>query len=103
MKYVIVFGDIEFCFIYSPFSVITPEVVEATCQCLLAQAEEAERAAAASGSAQQGSQEAVAAFERKTERLILEEFGRCLTEIIDISMKKPTANSGSGGGTVLGI
>ncbi|XP_022539665.2 spexin prohormone 2 [Astyanax mexicanus] len=57
-----------------PLSCITPDVVEATCGCLLAQAEEAER-------------------ERHTqphaERMILEEFGQCLTQIVR-SMFKST-------------
>ena len=64
------------------FSFITPEVVEATCQCLLAQAEEAERAAATEGTP---------VSEKETEALILEEFGRCLSQIIDISNKDKTA------------
>ncbi len=53
-----------------PFSFITPEVVEATCQCLLAQAEESERNGLGEGEA---------------EGLILEEFGRCLNQIIGFS------------------
>lgn len=50
-----------------PFSFVTDEVVQATCQCLLAQAAEAESV---------GKSQAV------TEKMILEEFGRCLLQII---------------------
>ena len=55
-----------------PFSFITPEVVEATTQCLLAQAEESEKNKQS---------------ESEIEGLILEEFGRCLVQIIDIANK----------------
>jgi hypothetical protein len=55
-----------------PFSFITQEVVEATCQCLLAQAEEAERLCKTS---------------TETEGLVLEEFGRCLLQIIEYASK----------------
>lgn len=47
-------------------------MVEATCQCLLAQAEEAERNNLT---------------EEEIEGLIIEEFGRCLNQIIDITNK----------------
>ena len=47
-------------------------MVEATCQCLLAQAEEAER---------QGQAEV------EIEGLIIQEFGRCLSQIIDMANK----------------
>ena len=57
-----------------PFSFITSEVVEATCQCLLAQAEEVEKSG-------RGNEEEI-------EGLILEEFGRCLLQIIDIANNK---------------
>ena len=50
-----------------PLSCITPDVVEATCGCLLAQAEEAEREGHTRPHA---------------ERMILEEFGQCLTQIV---------------------
>uniref|UniRef100_A0A8C5PBX5 Protein lin-54 homolog n=1 Tax=Leptobrachium leishanense TaxID=445787 RepID=A0A8C5PBX5_9ANUR len=50
-----------------PFTFITKEVAEATCECLLAQAEQAEK--------QTKSQAA-------TEKMILEEFGRCLMRVI---------------------
>ncbi len=55
-----------------PFNFITNEVVEATCQCLLAQAEEAEK---------KGQSESA------IEGLIIEEFGRCLSQIIDMANK----------------
>lgn len=55
-----------------PFSFITQEVVEATCQCLLAQAEEAERLSKSTV---------------ETEGLVLEEFGRCLLQIIEYASK----------------
>ncbi|XP_062856348.1 spexin prohormone 2 [Trichomycterus rosablanca] len=51
---------------------ITPAVVEATCGCLLAQAEEAEKERRSSPHA---------------ERMILEEFGQCLSEIISSIFK----------------
>ncbi|XP_048013984.1 uncharacterized protein tesmin isoform X5 [Megalobrama amblycephala] len=50
-----------------PLACITPDVVEATCGCLLAQAEEAEKEGYISAHA---------------ERMILEEFGQCLTQIV---------------------
>jgi len=49
-----------------PFSFVTTEVVEATCQCLLAQAEEAERKGAT---------------EQESEGMVIEEFGRCLKQV----------------------
>lgn len=55
-----------------PFSFVTTDVVEATCQCLLAQAEECEK---------KGSSDT------EMEHLILEEFGRCLVQIIDFAGK----------------
>ena len=55
-----------------PSNFVTQEVVEATCQCLLAQAEEAER----------NSQS-----ETEIEGLIIEEFGRCLSQIIEMANK----------------
>ncbi|XP_040580783.1 protein lin-54 homolog isoform X2 [Lepeophtheirus salmonis] len=55
------------------FNFVTNEVISATCQCLLTQAEEAEKNELS---------------ESQIEGLILEEFGRCLKQIIDIS-KKP--------------
>lgn len=58
--------------IKQPFNFVTTEVVEATCQCLLAQAEEAERENKR---------------EEEVEGLILEEFGRCLNQIIDMANK----------------
>ncbi|XP_050955812.1 spexin prohormone 2 [Labeo rohita] len=59
----------------SPLACITPDVVEATCGCLLAQAEEAEKEGYTSAHA---------------ERMILEEFGQCLTQIVR-SMFKSTS------------
>ncbi|XP_046457412.1 protein lin-54 homolog isoform X1 [Daphnia pulex] len=61
-----------------PFSFITQEVVEATCQCLLAQAEEAERLCKTS---------------TETEGLVLEEFGRCLLQIIEYASKAKVSAS----------
>ncbi|XP_072921125.1 protein lin-54 homolog isoform X2 [Hemitrygon akajei] len=55
-----------------PFTFVTKEVAEATCECLLAQAEEGEK----------NSQTKAA-----TERMILEEFGRCLMQIINSAGK----------------
>lgn len=51
-----------------PFSFVTSEVVEATCACLLAQAEEAER---------------LKMPPVVQERNVIEEFGRCLVQIIE--------------------
>lgn len=50
-----------------PLSCITLDVVEATCGCLLAQAEEAEKEGYTLCQA---------------EKMILEEFGQCLTQIV---------------------
>ena len=55
-----------------PFNFVTNEVVEATCQCLLAQAEEAERNEKK---------------EVEIEGMIIEEFGRCLSQIIEMANK----------------
>ncbi|XP_062837637.1 protein lin-54 homolog isoform X1 [Anolis carolinensis] len=55
-----------------PFTFVTKEVADATCDCLLAQAEQAEKA---------GQSKAAA------ERIILEEFGRCLMRIINSAGK----------------
>lgn len=55
-----------------PFNFLTDKVVEITCQCLMAQADEAERNI----------------FDDETsQRLIIEEFGRCLKEIIESAHK----------------
>ncbi|KAH3864034.1 hypothetical protein DPMN_027046, partial [Dreissena polymorpha] len=51
-----------------PFSFVTTDVVEATCACLLAQAEEGER------------QRMPGVVQ---ERMVIEEFGRCLVQIIE--------------------
>ncbi|XP_038060106.1 protein lin-54 homolog [Patiria miniata] len=50
-----------------PFSFITNDVAEATCQCLLAQAEQTEQKRTS---------------QAKAEKLILEEFGQCLRQVI---------------------
>ena len=63
-----------------PFSFITPDVVEASCQCMLAQAEESERRGVS---------------EADTEAMIIEEFGRCLAQIIDMGNR--TKSFGGGG------
>uniref|UniRef100_A0A1B6JGB0 CRC domain-containing protein n=1 Tax=Homalodisca liturata TaxID=320908 RepID=A0A1B6JGB0_9HEMI len=55
-----------------PFNLMTQEVVEATCQCLLAQ-----------GDGQ---------LTEQVERIILEEFGRCLVEIIDCATRTSVNN-----------
>ncbi|XP_017880263.1 protein lin-54 homolog isoform X2 [Ceratina calcarata] len=55
-----------------PFNFLTDKVVEITCQCLMAQADEAERNM----------------YDDETsQRLIIEEFGRCLKEIIESAHK----------------
>lgn len=59
-----------------PFTLVTKEVAEATCDCLLAQTEQAEKA---------GKSKAMA------ERMILEEFGRCLMRIINSAGKSKSA------------
>ncbi|KAM6261186.1 protein lin-54 homolog isoform 2-T2 [Porphyrio hochstetteri] len=55
-----------------PFTFVTKEVADATCECLLAQAEQAEKT---------GKSKVVA------ERMILEEFGRCLMRVINSAGK----------------
>ncbi|XP_022087401.1 protein lin-54 homolog [Acanthaster planci] len=55
-----------------PFSFITNDVAEATCQCLLAQAEQTEQKRTS---------------QAKAERLILEEFGQCLRQVINSAGK----------------
>ncbi|XP_068043792.1 protein lin-54 homolog isoform X3 [Anomalospiza imberbis] len=55
-----------------PFTFVTKEVADATCECLLAQAEQAEKT---------GKSKAAA------ERMILEEFGRCLMRVISSAGK----------------
>ena len=62
-----------------PCMFFTQDVIEATCTCLLAQAEEAEKTNRSNSVA---------------ETMILEEFGRCLMQIIQAAAKaKPTAQS----------
>lgn len=58
-----------------PCSFITSEVVDLTCQCLLAQAEQGEK---------------TGLDLKQIESLVLEEFGRVLTQIIDCSAKNRT-------------
>ncbi|XP_069832791.1 protein lin-54 homolog [Dendropsophus ebraccatus] len=55
-----------------PFTFVTKEVAEATCACLLAQAEEGEK---------------LSKPKAATERMILEEFGRCLMRVINSAGK----------------
>lgn len=55
-----------------PFNFMTPDVVEATVQCMIAQAEECQKRNIGSVA---------------SEKMILEEFGRCLVEIIEFSIK----------------
>lgn len=55
-----------------PFTFVTKEVAEATCNCLLAQAEQADRKGKSTAAA---------------ERMILEEFGRCLMSVINSAGK----------------
>lgn len=57
-----------------PCNFMTQDVIEATIQCLVAQAEECQRNNLDT---------------KASERLILEEFGRCLVEIIDFSSNNP--------------
>ncbi|XP_005108093.1 protein lin-54 homolog [Aplysia californica] len=61
-----------------PFALITSDVAEATSACLLAQAEEAER---------------MKMPPVVQERMIIEEFGRCLMQIIESANRTRTANS----------
>jgi len=63
-----------------PFSFVTQEVVEATCQCLLAQAEEGEKKTKS---------------DLETEKFVLEEFGRCLVQIIDLAGKSRKSMAGT--------
>ncbi|XP_068460025.1 spexin prohormone 2 isoform X2 [Clinocottus analis] len=58
-----------------PVSVITPAVVEATCGCLLAKAEEAEMEARSAAQA---------------ERMVLEEFGLCLSQVVKAMFNQDT-------------
>lgn len=55
-----------------PFTFVTKEVAEATCECLLEQAEQAEL---------------IQQPQATAERMILEEFGRCLMRIISSAGK----------------
>lgn len=69
-----VFADTKWKFLCFrlPFTFVTKEVADATCECLLAQAEQAEKT---------GKSKAAA------ERMILEEFGRCLMRVISSAGK----------------
>lgn len=58
-----------------PYTFVTKEVAEATCDCLLEQAEKAEL---------------INQPQALAERLILEEFGRCLRRIISFASKAKT-------------
>lgn len=55
-----------------PYNFMTQDVIEATVQCMIAQAEECQK---------------LAVSKKMSEKLILEEFGRCLVEIIEFSNK----------------
>ncbi|XP_055592818.1 protein lin-54 homolog [Uranotaenia lowii] len=55
-----------------PYNFMTPDVIEATVQCMIAQADECQKRGCNI---------------RTAERMILEEFGRCLVEIIEFSTK----------------
>lgn len=59
-----------------PCNFMTQDVIEATIQCLIAQADECTKNKLDS---------------TLSENMILEEFGRCLTEIIEFSIKNPEA------------
>lgn len=63
-----------------PCNFITPDVIEATIQCVIAQADDCLKNE----------------YDTKvSERKILEEFGRCLVEIIDFSKKNNENNENS--------
>lgn len=55
-----------------PYNFMTQDVIEATVQCMIAQAEECEK---------------MSVSKKEGERMILEEFSRCLQEIIEFSAK----------------
>lgn len=63
---------VEFDFCRLPYTFLTSDVAEATCACLLAQAEEAER---------------LKMPPVVQERMVIEEFGRCLLQIIESANK----------------
>ena len=60
-----------------PFTFITTDVAEATCACLVAQTEEAER---------------TRQIEVIQERMILQEFGRCLMQVIESANRTKLEN-----------
>lgn len=64
--------EVEFDFCRLPYTFLTSDVAEATCACLLAQAEEAER---------------MKMPPVVQERMVIEEFGRCLLQIIESANK----------------
>ncbi|XP_065154097.2 spexin prohormone 2 [Paramisgurnus dabryanus] len=64
----------------SPLAGITPEVVEATCSCLLTRAEEAEKEGY---------------ILLHAEKMILEEFGQCMTQIVQSIFKSANAQLSS--------
>lgn len=55
-----------------PYNFMTQDVIEATVQCMIAQAEECQK---------------MPVSKKQAEKMILEEFGRCLVEIIEFSAK----------------
>lgn len=59
-----------------PGNFLTPDVIDATIQCVFAQANECQ---------------SNNLDKKESERLVLEEFGRCLVEIIEFS-RKPAAD-----------
>jgi len=60
------------------FSFVTTEVVDATCMCLMERTNEAEKEALS---------------ETEIEGVIIEEFGRCLKQIIEMAKKSSTNTS----------
>ncbi|MGH0183835.1 UNVERIFIED_CONTAM: hypothetical protein FKN15_018834 [Acipenser sinensis] len=58
-----------------PYTFVTKEVAEATCECLLEQAEQSEK---------------VNRSQAAAERMIIEEFGQCLMRIINSAAKAKT-------------
>lgn len=62
-----------------PHTFMTPDVIEATLQCMIAQADECQRRGCSI---------------RTSERMILQEFGRCLVEIMEFASKSDTDLAG---------
>lgn len=71
------FLNVKFCY-RQAFNLITNEVIEATSQCLLALTDNAENAVQS---------------EEETKKQIVEEFGRCLMEIISCSVDYNSGNN----------